>query len=91
MKKLSVLFKILYVFCTNFCTSSPATEPLVSMAITKSRIRFTSLYSSGSIRGIFYGDAGGEGGQMSGFGGIRLFLMQDWGNISERMAVDIAG
>ncbi len=36
------------------------------------------------------GDAGGESGQMSGFGGIRLFLMQDWGNISERMAVDIA-
>lgn len=36
------------------------------------------------------GDAGGEGGQMSGLGGIRLFLMQDWGNISERMAVDIA-
>ena len=27
------------------------------------------------------GDAGGEGGQMSGFGGIRLFLMQDWGSL----------
>lgn len=34
-------------------TSSPDVDPDVSIAITNSRIRFTSLYSSGSISGIF--------------------------------------
>ena len=34
-------------------TPAPETEPEVSIAITKSRTRFTSLYSSGSISGRF--------------------------------------
>ena len=47
------------------------------------------------IEGYDFADGGADGGDgenanMVGLGGIRLFLAQDWANISERMAIDIA-